>query len=477
MHSTFLLRSAVVLVCWWGSTATAYASHALGADLAYQYAGTATNPYQYHVTARLFDAVGPVTDTQITLTCGKNECGTTLPGSFVTTLMRTSVALPPSGCASAGSSYEAIVLEGMVQLSPAHWTLSIDLSNRAIGVINVQQSFNLSTYVKAVLDNSTGLVNSSPQFTTFRLIQLYGPQFQRNSLNAFDAEGDSLLYELVQPLATPTPATACGMPTVGDIAPHFQINAATGELLTVATGPIQQGRYAIAGRVSEYRRLGGSWQQVGSITRDMTYFMTAGANQMPTFTRVAPAGSPASQLLGQTIRVAPGQSVALLLTATDPDAGQTLTLSSNVAGLVPGATFQPQGNGQGLLTWQVPVALPPGRYFLTVSARDNACPTPGASVLTLSFLVTPQALAARARQLLAQAPFPMPFVEEVRFQLAGTGKAAVTITDGLGRTLAQLTSDSNGEVRWRPAATLPAGLYLARNANGTQLAPLLYSGR
>lgn len=466
-----------MLVCWWASATTAYASHVLGADLAYQYAGTATNPYQYHVTARLFDTGGPVTDTQITLTCGKNECGTTLPGSFVTTLMRTSVALLPSGCASAASSYKAIILEGMVQLSPAHWTLSIDLSNRATGVINIQQSVNLSTHVKAVLDNSTGLVNSSPQFTTSRLIQLYGPQFQRNSLNAFDAEGDSLTYELVQPLATPTPATACGMPTVGDIAPHFQINAATGELLTVATGPIQQGRYAIAGRVSEYRRLGGSWQQVGSITRDMTYFVTAGSNQMPTFTRVAPAGSPTSQLLGQTVRVAPGQSVALLLTATDPDAGQTLTLGSNVAGLVPGATFQPQGNGQGLLTWQVPVALPPGRYFLTVSAHDNACPTPGASVLTLSFLVTPQALATRARRPLAQAPFPTPFAEEVRFQLAGAGATTVTIVDGLGRTVTQLMSGTDGGVQWRPAAALPAGLYLARNASGTQVARLLYSGR
>ena len=331
--------------------------------------------------------------------------------------------------------------------------------------------------MKAVLDNSTGLVNSSPRFTSSRLIQLFGSQLQRNSLNAFDAEGDSLTYELVQPLYTPTPVTACGTPTVGAIAPHFQLNAATGELLTVATGPIQQGWYAMAARVNEYRRIGGSWQQIGSIMRDATYTLTAGSNQMPAFTRVAPAGSPTSQLLGQTVRVAPGQTVALLLTATDPDAGQALTLSSNVAGLVPGATFQPQGNGQGLLTWQVPGALPPGRYFLTVSAHDNACPTPGASVLTLSFFVTPQALATRARRPLAQAPFPTPFAEEVRFQLAGAGAATITIVDGLGRTVTQLLSGTDGGVQWRPAATLPAGLYLARNASGTQVARLLYSGR
>ena len=466
-----------MLVCWWASVATAQASHTKGADLTYQYVGTAANPHQYRITAQLFNTTSGVSDERVTLTCGKNECGTVLPGSFTATLVRTGAVAAGPACSGATGGYEVVVLEGLVQLPPAQWTLSIDMANRPGSIVNVSQSMFQSTYVQSLLDNSSGLVNSSPRFTTARLIQLTGSQFQRHSLNAFDAEGDSLTYQLVQPLAAPAQATYCGTPTTGAIAPHFQLNAATGELLTVATGPVQQGSYAIAVRVNEYRRVGGSWQLIGSITRDATYYLTAGSNQMPAFTRVAPAGSPTSQLLGQTIRVAPGQTVALLLTATDPDAGQALTLSSNVAGLVPGATFQPQGNGQGLLTWQVPGALPPGRYFLTVSAHDNACPTPGASVLTLSFLVTPQALATRARRPLAQAPFPTPFAEEVRFRLAGAGAATVTIVDGLGRTVAQLMSSTDGGVQWRPAAALPAGLYLARNASGTQVARLLYSGR
>ena len=284
------------------------------------------------------------------------------------------------------------------------------------------------------------------------------------------------MYRLTPPQANPTAAAACGSPTVGAIAPHFALNAGTGELLTVA-GPAQQGSYWLAAQVDEYRMLNGSWQQIGSIRRDVMYLVLLGANRLPVFTRVAPTGRPTEQLLGQTIRVNPGQTLALTLTATDPDAGQLLTLSSEVAAAVPGATFQDLGNGQSQLTWQVPATLPLGRYVLTAAATDNACPLPGASVLTLPVLVTQQALATHAtRRALAQPPFPAPFRDEVQFQLAGPGRQLVLIVDELGRTVAQLTTASDGRGVWRPSADVAAGLYLARSLSSSQVARLCYSG-
>jgi hypothetical protein len=480
MRSSFLFRIVVLLVCCWGSIMAAHASHALSADITYEYAGTTASPYQYRVIVHLCgDVLTAVDDPTITLTCGKNECGNTLPGSFTTMLTRTSMVLVNTNCTgvSSGLSYRLSTLEGLVQLTPAYWTLSIEASNRRNGVINIASSGTQSLFVKAELNNTNGLVNSSPKFTTNRLIQLTDVQPQQHySAAAFDVEGDSLVYRLMQPLANPTAALPCGSATVGALAPHFGLNARTGELLTVA-GPVQQGFYWMAVQVDEYRRLNGNWQQIGSIRRDMMYVVVLGANQPPAFTRVALASNSGSQLLGQTISVNPGQLLSLSLTAADPDASQMLTMTSSLPGTVPGVTFQDLGSGQAQLNWQVPATLPFGRYQLTVSAIDSYCPAPGATVLTIPVLVTQQVLATRTRQPLMQQPFPMPFQDEVRFQFTGVGMQPVIIADELGRMVGRLTTATDGSVVWRPASHLSAGLYFARNLDGTQVARLAYAGK
>ena len=47
--------------------------------------------------------------------------------------------------------------------------------------------------------------------------------------------------------------------------------------------------------------------------------------------------------------------------------------------------------------------------------------------------------------------------------------------DELGRAVAQLRTGVDGRVLWQPAASLPAGLYLARGADGRPLARLLHA--
>lgn len=476
MRASFLFRSLAFLTCWLGSITIVQASHMLGADIGYEYAGTAANPNQYHVTARLFrDISSAVMDPFVTLTCGRNSCDAAVAGSFTAILNRTSAVTVSATCNSTPVNYELSTYEGLVQLPPASWTLSTDLQNRAVGVVNVVNSQTQSVFIKTELNNTSGIVNSSPRFLVDRLILLTSSQAQQHySIGAFDSEGDSLVYRLVQPIANPTVTNSCGTPTAGAIAPHFQVSAATGELTTVA-GPTQQGRYALAARVDEYRRINGTWQPIGSVTRDMTYFVLAGTNQAPVFTRVALASAPSGQLLGQTIRVNPGQLLSLRLTAVDPDAGQALALLSGLPGTVPGATFQDLGGGQAQLNWQVPATLPPGRYQLAVTALDNYCAAPAFTVATVPVLVTQQVLATRTRQALAQPPFPVPFSEVVRFQFAGKGVQPVVITDALGRNVAQLATAPDGSVVWQPAAALPSGLYFARNLDGTQVARLQYS--
>jgi hypothetical protein len=479
MPSSFRFRSLfAALFLWLGSFSVAWASHALGTDITYEYAGTTANPNQYHVTVRLFRDLGSLVDDPfVTLACGRNGCGTATTGSFPVMMPRTSTTMVSASCNSTPINYALSTYEALVQLPPANWTLSIDTQNRASGIVNIANSYAQSIFVKTELNNTGGFVNSSPRFLVDRLILLTSSSApQHYSIGAFDSEGDSLVYQLVQPLASPTPTASCGTLTTGAIAPHFQVDAATGELVTLG-GPTQQGRYALAARVAEYRRVNGTWQQIGSITRDMTYFVVAGTNQTPVFTGVALARAPSDQLLGQTIPVNPGTTLTLRLTATDPDAGQTLAMSSSMPGVVPGATFQDLGGGQAQLNWQIPATLPPGRYLLAVTALDNYCAAPAFAVATVPVLVTQRVLATTARQALAQAPFPVPFSEVVQFQFAGQGLQPVTITDALGRQVAQLETAADGRVVWQPAAALAAGLYFARNADGTQVARLQFSGK
>jgi len=157
------------------------------------------------------------------------------------------------------------------------------------------------------------------------------------------------------------------------------------------------------------------------------------------------------------------------LQATDPNAGQLLNFVSNAPAVVPGLTLARVGTTNSeQLTWQVPATRPPGRYHIAVGVLDADC---GSAERTLTFVVGNTALATRAA---ATAPdvFPVPFREQVQFTTAPN--QAVILVDALGREVARLTSTANGLVRWQPAATLPAGLYLARSASsGQPLARLL----
>ncbi|HLK97830.1 MAG TPA: hypothetical protein VK364_08685, partial [Hymenobacter sp.] len=221
----------------------------------------------------------------------------------------------------------------------------------------------------------------------------------RYSFSTFEPDGDSLVYRSVEPLTgniLPTP-TGCPFPAPyssypggqfqdpingqtaaypagqfstslpllsfrasnGMAMPQFELNAATGDLLT--TPVLQVGYNVVAVRVDEYRRVNGIWTQIGSVTRDVIYSLFNGdGNRNPSITSLTVAGASASQPIDQAIMVQPGQLVSLTLTAADQDAGQALRLSSDVAAIIPGASFQTQGANQGVLSWQVPTTIQPG---------------------------------------------------------------------------------------------------------------------
>ncbi len=477
MKSAFYSRWLPALLLWLGTALAAQASHILGTEITYApVASTTAGTPRYHVTLRMYADLSPGSTRQPTATImfSRNGCDAVGTGSFSVNVPITQV-LKTYGQSCPGDRVYAVQLyETDVDLPRGQWTINFSGENRAAGVKNVTDSNSQAhgIYCSAFLNTELVAQNTSPVFLSTRLPYVASGQAERYSFSAFDADGDSLVYRFATPQEGVSPRFVCGADIPSTPSPHFQLNAATGALTAPATATTDVGRYIMAARVDEYRRLNGSWQQIGWVMRDVSYLYLNATNRAPGFTDLTVGGAPFAQPVGELIRVRAGQTVVLALDAADPDAGQNLSFSSDAVGAIPGLALQPLGPTRAQLTWQVPATLPPGRYVATVAVTDDGCPTASAEQ-TLTFLVTAATpLATRPGQDAKSTAFPMPFREQVQFQAGAPGQA-ITVVDELGRVVAQLRTQADGRVVWQPAAALPAGLYVARGADGRPLARLL----
>jgi hypothetical protein len=481
MNALFRMRWLLAGLLWLGMWPAAYASHVRGGDIAYaSVASTTPGVPRYRVTLRMFRDITGVDQPTVTLACTLGGCNSTSPQNFTlynipkaqTTRLVPVSCVGGSTSGGAGSnpvfSTDVILYSVDVDLPRGQWTLSFTTENRNSGIINIANSSTTSAFISAFLDNTLATQDTSPAFLSTLVPALNGNLAQAYSFSAFDADHDSLAYNALEAQQALNPFVPCGTAITGGVSPHFQLNPVTGAV-TIPAGGVRSGFYVTAVRVSEYRRLAGTWQLIGAVTRDVTYLAQNLANQPPSFTSLA-VGTGAAQSPGQTITVRPGQTVDLTLTANDPDAGQQIRFSSEATGIVPGLSLATLTATQARLTWQVPASLPVGFYTATIVAFDDGCPNSSVEQ-TLYFRVTNLTLATRPATDADATAFPMPFREQVQFR--GPSGGLVLIVDELGRTVAQLRAAADGRVQWQPAASLPAGLYLARGADGRPLARLL----
>jgi hypothetical protein len=454
-----------------GCLSAAEASHIRGGDITYAtIASTTAGVPRYHVVVRNFvELNSPVTATSTDLNASRGSCSAATP--LVITASRTQLFNSNlQTCGVAGPFYQIAVYEVDVDLPLplGQWVLSATANARAFTILNMASPGTQNIYLTAYLDNSVVAQDRSPVFQSALQPVISVTALTPHSMSAFDADGDSLTYELIQP------ANGCNQPIPyypSTFVPHYTINTATGVLTPNVASTTAQGYYVIAAKVSEYRKVANQWVLIGYVIRDTVYLLFPTINQTPTFTTMQVNGG-ATQPLSTSISVQPGQTVNVLLQATDPDAGQQLRFASAAAGVVPGLNLAQPGLTAAQLTWQVPATLPPGRYVILISVFDNGCPYNASEERSLSFIVTGNRPLATRISAAATDVYPLPFREQVQFST--TPNQGVVLVDALGREVARLTSTADGLVRWQPAATLPAGLYLARSAaSGQPLARLL----
>ena len=248
-------------------------------------------------------------------------------------------------------------------------------------------------------------------------------------------------------------------------------------------------KYVVVGKVTEYRRINGRYYLVGSVRRDMLVVVTdCGGNQVPNppSLMAGQPGPPTDSLLVE----APIQTDQLTdFYLTDPNAGDQLTvvaatpntdpyyLSLYTNPAAPALPVTVLANGTTAPVLRVHLRPDPsviGRtYRIPVQVMDNACPIRATQnfVLILRGIAPRPTATQSARQRGLTNAFPNPFTGQVSFTLPRPRVAQpVRVYDPLGRVVAELAlpagTGTDVQLTWRPAPTLPAGVYTARAAAG-----------
>jgi hypothetical protein len=437
---------------------------------------------------------------------GANQCGMGLPTNYQIARYEALVTLPPK----------------------AEWRISVtDNARPSTGNLVGQDDIHYEAVLRNLVGGQTIQNNSTPFESQNAPIQFVGwkqPTFL--SQMTTDVDGDSLVYSLQAPLRgcnnpigyqslgtgpyIDITSDNGGTPCLGQLPaglltysatfplPSFTFSgtcplktAATAFAFSAANGSMfftpyfytvgldrPENKYVVVVQVDEYRRINNVPTLIGSTRRDMLFIVVdGGANQNPTVGPLRINSNSTSVPVSTVIPAVAGQLVSVQLTGTDPNPTQTVALSSNAEQVLPNADFvasNPSTQPTGTLNWLPPATLRPGLYYCTVTTTDNACPIKGVTQQTLTFRVTNTTLATKAtQQMTTLAAVPTPFRGQVRFQLAQPGVQTVVVFDHLGRSVSTLRSQANGEVTWQPGAQVPAGLYLARSADGRQVARLL----
>lgn len=362
----------------------ALASHAMGADLTYECLGGNT----YKVRLSFYrDCIGIPAPANIyvnirSTSCNQNLGVTAYPiagtGQEVTYLCPTATSTCNGGTFTGIQEW---IYEGIVTLPMqcTDWTFSYSLCCRNAAITTITSPGSNTFYIYATLDNASSICNSSPIFTNKPVpFTCLGQQFCFNH-GAYDADGDSLVYSLVNPKQTATTNVAYIAPYNANnplnSSPALQFNSATGDICFT---PQQLQVTVMAVLVKEYR----NGVLIGSVVRDIQVTVLNCTNDLPTLTGINGTNDFDMEVCANT-------PFCFDIFSNDINAGQQLSLFYNNA--IPAGTFTSAGTPHptGTFCWtpeQSDISNVP--YCFTVRVGDDACPYIGTQTYSYCITVT-----------------------------------------------------------------------------------------
>lgn len=252
--------------------------------------------------------------------------------------------------------------------------------NATISTLN-QAAQGDPLYVAANLNSVVAPGNTSPVFSSLPVPYFCAGQATSYNHGAYDANGDSLVYSIVDPLVGATnPVTFLNpynatYPIATTPSNNFVFNSLTGQM-TFTPSTVQLGVTAV--RVDEYR----NGQLIGSVTRDIQ-LVVLNCNGNSPVTVAAPSNITGATSAGNnTFKACVGTPMTFKIIATDPNSGTNIGMTTNLSTTIPGASFTSTGTNPktGTFTW-TPTSADIGYKVFALSITDNACPIPSTQVI------------------------------------------------------------------------------------------------
>jgi hypothetical protein len=203
---------------------------------------------------------------------------------------------------------------------PGRYVISYNEPNRNEGVVNMDQSFSTRFQIESMIVLERGTCNSYPVLLNAPIDRACTKAAFFHNPGGFDADNDSLSYELAIPKKDDTnPVANYRFPNhssfytaftqgneAGNGTPTFEIDPHTGMLKWDAPGATSE--YSAAIKIREWKkRAAGDWYESSYIIRDMQILVTECSNKRPDL------------LFPEEVCVVAGEQVVIPFLASDPD--------------------------------------------------------------------------------------------------------------------------------------------------------------
>ncbi|HRD51203.1 MAG TPA: hypothetical protein PKY96_01000 [Flavobacteriales bacterium] len=242
--------------------------------------------------------------------------------------------------------------------------------------------FTPGLYVNATLNNTGGLCDNSPVFNDVGIPYVCVNQPVAYNLGVSDPDAHTLNFSLVSArFATPAPTDVTyqgGYSAVAPI-PGIVINPISGQL---SFFPTMTGYFVVVVQVKSFTA-GGTL--IGTVMRDLM-FAVVPCDGTPPSTIGLSSGTNGVSFGPGTFVACAGNSFCVSLQFWDPNAGQSITVTSNAPAVLPGATVTTSGSNPVTVTvcWTATVTTYP--IAISFQATDNACPVANASSFAITAL-------------------------------------------------------------------------------------------
>lgn len=371
------------------------ASHIAGGDLTVQHLGGCN----YVITLNLFrDCDGITMSTAETVTVLNNCTGAsqslTLPlvnGSNGTEVSQLCPSQVNSSTCNGGTlpgmqqyTYrDTVCLDSTCNNLEMSWTTCC----RNGAIVNIDTPASEDIIINAVYNPSGTLDNNTPTFTAQPIPYVCINQVINYNYGVVETDGDSLVFSLVPTLGTGIVYTA-GYTGAVPI-PGITIDPVTGQLNFT---PTLLGNFVVVMQVEEYR----DGILISTVRRDIQIVVINCPNNVPdptagTIDSLVTQGS-VFQMGPYELELCETSGFTFSATFTDPDATDSLTYTSNIAQVLPGATVTESGSNPYTLTidWVAPVGSAGTNTTFIVTISDQSCPVVGLQTFVYNINVTPR---------------------------------------------------------------------------------------